>query len=480
MRSPDQIHQDYSAALQAKDAARAEQFAKELISSHPDISTGYAALGQLYIQSQRPRDAIEVLASVVDRFPADMVLSYLLAVGYSSTYQHGKAEPYLQKVCGLKPAWTEARFMLGQNLYKAGRNTEAVAHLKFAAEHMPNHFRANYLLGATLIALDELEAAAPHMSRAVALNPGDAAARQQQSELETLLAGGKGVARQRAARWPEAVKDFENLSETVAKHVVANFNTQGFHLSPGMTVMTQGSCFAGNLARSFQRYPLTVSNIPFGEEHNSTFANRVVIKWLLEGAVDEDTSIAAENLGNEKREEYLKLIKAADLYVFTLGVAPAFFDKASGHFKMPRATATSKIAQLRTSKFRTSTVSENVENLSYIVEAIRQINPKVTFVVTVSPVPLNTTLEMTSAIQADCVSKSTLRVAAHELLQAGYDKVLYWPSFEIVRWLSGHHGRVYGNDDGSSHHIDFKLIDIIIDSFISTVGSDDLKPLPVS
>jgi hypothetical protein len=54
---------------------------------------------------------------------------------------------------------------------------------------------------------------------------------------------------------------------------------------------------------------------------------------------------------------------------------------------------------------------------------------------------------------------------------------MYWPSFEMVRWLGAHHGRLYGNDDGSAHHVDFQVIDLIIDSFVSTVGDPALVPL---
>jgi len=60
----------------------------------------------------------------------------------------------------------------------------------------------------------------------------------------------------------------------------------------------------------------------------------------------------------------------------------------------------------------------------------------------VSPVPLKATFERLSPIIADCVSKSILRVAAHEFMSSAAGAgTIYWPSFEVFRWLGGHVGR---------------------------------------
>lgn len=142
---------------------------------------------------------------------------------------------------------------------------------------------------------------------------------------------------------------------------------------------------------------------------------------------------------------------------------------------MPRAAATSAIHLARNCVFRTTTVAENVEQLTHILDAVKSINPKIKAVITVSPVPLNTTLEMPSPVIADCLSKSTLRLAAHEVSQASNDRVQYWPSFEIVRWLATHHGVVFGGEDGSSFHVNESVIEAIVDSFVDVFGAPDLK-----
>jgi hypothetical protein len=121
---------------------------------------------------------------------------------------------------------------------------------------------------------------------------------------------------------------------------------------------------------------------------------------------------------------------------------------------------------------RTTTVAENVHNIRCIIELLRRLSGRDPWiVVTVSPVPLSGTTEFSSAIIADCISKSTLRLACHEVLSAGAGpRAQYWPSFEIVRWLGAHlgpdHPPAYGADDGNSRHVSGWLVEVIIDLFL--------------
>jgi hypothetical protein len=78
--------------------------------------------------------------------------------------------------------------------------------------------------------------------------------------------------------------------------------------------------------------------------------------------------------------------------------------------------------------------------------------------------------EYDSAMTADCVSKSVLRVAADEIMRKRLANVFYWPSFEIVRWAGGHNGPVFGTADGSEFHVSEPLVDAIVGQFVATFG----------
>ena len=70
------------------------------------------------------------------------------------------------------------------------------------------------------------------------------------------------------------------------------------------------------------------------------------------------------------------------------------------------------------------------------------------------------------AVEVDCISKSTLRVAVANVMRDKIEGVFYWPSFEIVRWLAPHIAPAYGVDDGLLRHVNTGLIDLITDLFV--------------
>jgi hypothetical protein len=72
-----------------------------------------------------------------------------------------------------------------------------------------------------------------------------------------------------------------------------------------------------------------------------------------------------------------------------------------------------------------------------------------------------------SPFVADCLSKSVMRLAAHEICTEFDDRILYWPSFEMVRWLGGHVPPVFGQSDGHARHPNDELVDMIAKSSIS-------------
>ncbi|MHB1204939.1 MAG: GSCFA domain-containing protein [Rhodospirillaceae bacterium] len=460
----------------------AERLAEELCRIYGDQEPeGFIYLAGRDLAKEDRTRALERLLAVSERFAHSAEFQFALGTTSFNTRQGLQAEAYYRKALSLRPEWAEAGFRVGHCLHKAGRYGEALPFLKFAAEAEPNNVGYQGLYGHALISLEKFSEARREFKKALALEPNSTAIQQTLKEIEGL--GDQDIENRdvekktvlRRKKWPASVADFRDLRTAVKQYVVNDYDTRGFILKSGMIVLTQGSCFARNLAAGFSRYPLAVANLPLGEEHNSTFANAVVLRWLLDGATDDETRMAEANIGADKRSAYLKYLRATDLYVFTLGVAPVFFDKETGRFQMPNASSTSALHLARNCTFRTTSVTENVEQLTYIIEAVKSINPNATIVITVSPVPLNSTLEMSSAVIADCVSKSTLRVAAHELTQAFQGRVQYWPSFEIVRWLSTHHGVVFGADDGSSFHVNNSVVEAIVDSFIDVFGAPDLK-----
>jgi hypothetical protein len=130
--------------------------------------------------------------------------------------------------------------------------------------------------------------------------------------------------------------------------------------------------------------------------------------------------------------------------------------------------------------FRTISVSENVENLTRIAELIWKASPHAMLVLTVSPVPLRASLEHNSALVADCLSKSTLRVAADEFLRKEKKRALYWPSFEAVRWMGSYTDAAFGAEDGSAFHVNQAVVTEVLRAFIRCFGTFSDSSPPIS
>ncbi len=80
-------------------------------------------------------------------------------------------------------------------------------------------------------------------------------------------------------------------------------------------------------------------------------------------------------------------------------------------------------------------------------------------------------------VVADCVSKSTLRVAMDEVLRLRLKDVYYFPSFEILRWLAPMVGQVWLEDKMISH-VKNRWIDYVMSKFMQFYCFDEqpIKP----
>ncbi|KAB0632620.1 GSCFA domain-containing protein [Burkholderia latens] len=312
---------------------------------------------------------------------------------------------------------------------------------------------------------DDLAEAVALIDQAQAINP--AVGNPTDIELSRKLLSDstrrKTVAR---AKYPTTREMRGDLATVIRTGLLGGLPKQCF-IDKETRFFTLGSCFAREIAVRLIERGYQADFFEVVEHINSSFANRNMVDWALGQCTGQsrerlDELFASLNITPENLRARLA---AAKVFVYTLGVAPAFFDRQSGEFVMPSSSTLGSRAFAELYDFRTTTVQQNLDNLEYIVANIKALNPDVKVVLTVSPVPLKTTFEFKSAIQADCISKSTLRVVAHEFVTRNPD-VIYWPSFEIVRWIGGHVGPYYGNDDDAALHVGDHVVKAITDSFI--------------
>lgn len=255
---------------------------------------------------------------------------------------------------------------------------------------------------------------------------------------------GYGIVPRRKNNYPRMNEEFLDLPKVIADFILDEKSK--LHFDENSRFFLQGSCFVENLYAELKQssYPCFYNAVV--EAMNSPLAN---MKYLA-------------NLKSAINDPVRREMEKANVYILTIEVAPSWFTKSNGQFVLaPDPRNLDMYVQ------QTPTVKEATNALLEIIKLIREINHTLQIVLTLSPVPLGSTFEFSSAIVADCISKSILRAAIHEtLLSCGDGKTIYFPSFEIVRWVGSHAGNAFG-DDGLPRHISREYVKQIIASFLS-------------
>jgi len=121
---------------------------------------------------------------------------------------------------------------------------------------------------------------------------------------------------------------------------------------------------------------------------------------------------------------------SADACFITLGMTEVFKKKNNG-LVCNQIPVYAGGAGLRETYYHQSTYDENYQNLKRALTLLRQLNPKIQVVLTVSPVPLERSFNEHDIFVNNMESKTTLRAVAGQICR-DFDWVHYFPSFEIV------------------------------------------------
>ncbi len=242
----------------------------------------------------------------------------------------------------------------------------------------------------------------------------------------------------------------------------------------GEKVVSAGSCFAANLVPHLEKaglsYLRTETGHPsfaryrndnfgyslFSAAYGNIYTTRQLLqlmkralgtfkpeedRWHLDGQVFDPFRPALRYPASSDREfdlltaqhlqAALDAFSNADVFVFTLGLTEAWVSASDGAV-FPACPGTI-VGTYEEDKhvFENFGVSDVSSDLSEFIQLMRQRNPGVRVVLTVSPVPLVATATGGHVVPATTFSKSVLRVAAQEV--AGkHDNVVYFPSYEII------------------------------------------------
>jgi len=310
-------------------------------------------------------------------------------------------------------------------------------------------------------------------------------------------------------RRPEKVKKhvFPHVSDEFS--LSADFLCEAFDADALTTItgddviFTIGSCFARNFSNYLVAKGINCKNFGQSEDLNSPGSNKVLIEYachidaedcrarLLEQVrriwhdlePDDIEKIYAQQV--QSLQSLRASLVTATKVIITLGntvdyyenddtdlelLVPKFLAMSSNEDLRVRESVSARLAKLDTF-IRLSNFSEVSRYIHEIYQYIRVVNPDCHITFTVSPVPIDSVLGLQGtnlrAVEVDCVSKSTIRAALHEVMHAYPEistdsKVHYLPSFEIVRWVAPVVGLpVFGAEDAASRHVSSAVLNAV-------------------
>lgn len=261
-----------------------------------------------------------------------------------------------------------------------------------------------------------------------------------------------------------------------------------------------GSCFARGIektllrsgfdvvsaAKDFDKFATTgnkVTSLGFTNKY-TTFSILNEITWALDpdarfpemSLIDVETGICidphinptlqkVDRAGTLERRKIItdvtRRIKDCRVVFMTLGLVEVWHDSHAG--VSLNTTPDRKMQELYPGRYKFSVTDyiSNLDNLEKIYGVLRKYgHPKLSIIVTVSPVPLMVTYSKQDVVIANTYSKSTLRAVAQDWA-ARHDNVQYFPSYEIV--MNSDRSSTWDDD---LRHVQGKAVKHIMDTFV--------------
>ena len=176
---------------------------------------------------------------------------------------------------------------------------------------------------------------------------------------------------------------------------IVNIPRPTFELEPCERILFVGSCFADNIGKRFVEEKFRAMVNPFGVMYNPVSVLHTV-----------------KRVANH----------TFDTAVFTLGTNHVYVERATGEIvdncqKRPQ----------REFEERELTVEECADALREAITLLRQANPKVNIIITVSPIRY-----AKYGYHGSQLSKAVLLLAADKVIKEEGERVYYFPAYEIV------------------------------------------------
>jgi hypothetical protein len=279
-----------------------------------------------------------------------------------------------------------------------------------------------------------------------------------------------------------------------------------FEIKPHHGIATAGSCFAQHIARHLRAKGYRVLDVEpaprwlseeraqaFGYSiYSARYGNIYLARQLLQLVKEakgtfrpdewiwsrdgrfydalrpgvEPTGLSSPEEVKAHRSEHLEkvryLLSRTRLFIFTFGLTEGWVHKASGTVYPTAPGVIAGAFDPDVFEFKNFTAAEVLSDFVKFMRIAREFNPRMRFLVTVSPVPLAATASGNHVLAATIYSKSVLRAVAGQLYDR-HKRVDYFPSYEIITSFPSR-GVFYGED---MRNVTDDGVECVMDAFFS-------------
>lgn len=307
----------------------------------------------------------------------------------------------------------------------------------------------------------------------------------------------------RSAFWRSAVADVDPMD-------ISGLWQPKFDINKSDRIITLGSCFAQHIGRALARrgygwadYEPAPFKFPdklkpdfgygvFSFRTGNVYTAKILRQWVElayghrpqipgwerggrvydplrpriepDGFLDQNEMLASRNATLAAMRRAFSEI---DLFVFTFGLTEAWQDADGTEFAMCPGTVAGRFDPTR-HQFVNHRFSAILSDMELVIAQLREVNPQLKFLFTVSPVPLTATASGKHVLTATAHSKAILRAVAGELAECD-DRIDYFPSFEIIT-QPPFEGRFYADNKRS---VRMDGVDFVMSQFFAGQGEED-------
>lgn len=248
-----------------------------------------------------------------------------------------------------------------------------------------------------------------------------------------------------------------------------------FRIAPNDLVASAGSCFAQHIGRSLKKngflyldvepapdYMAEAARAKFGyglfsARFGNIYTSRQLLQlvqraygrfepvddiWETDGRFFDAFRPSIEEGGFSSRDELLalrkthlaavrRMLETTNVFIFTFGLTETWISRRDGAAYPVCPGVIAGSFHVERYAFANLGYEDVLKDMSAFLSAVREVNPAVKMVFTVSPVPLTATASGQHVLVATMGSKAILRAVAGELA-AKHDFVDYFPSFELL------------------------------------------------